>query len=244
VREGEVLRSLEVLEEVWSSVFDASAAYVLPAARAQVRESYARYMIGQSLNPRQHVEWGYSIPFDQPLSFVATDVHGLRLRCDIVCEIRWLDPANPPVHQELVVRLWAMDLNVMFRSHIDHEDVFETLDGVRGRVMMRYHFDLANTRQAGPRYHVQAGGNARAEEACWLHGAIEIPRLPYQPLDLVLACEVVVANLYDPWPASMSDPSLIGAIATSQAELLTEYYETIRGRLNARGSVLAGLWNS
>lgn len=62
--------------------------------------------------------------------------------------------------------------------------------------MLRCHFDLVNPKQDGPLYHLQIGGNPRAEEYCWYPKEFDLPRLIHQPLDTVLLCQLVIANYF------------------------------------------------
>jgi hypothetical protein len=135
---------------------------------------------------------------------------------------------------------------VIFRKNLDAEEVIQRLGQhtPEKRVMLRYHFDLASRNQPAPKWHVQAGGNARPEECCWLHEAIAVPRLAAAPMNLVLACEMVAANLHRKTARRvLEDPSWTGILLEAQAELLQPYYSKCIDVLTRDGmSLLRSMW--
>lgn len=235
-----VIQALTIVASRFRSVLDSNGPTILQNAQSRVKASLQKRGARPGIQPR----WGYEISPDEPLEFVETEVHGTRLRADIYCDVQWTVENDLPIKQDLVLRVWALDNRVTIRENLDHEAVSGQLSH-RGRVMLRYHFDLANVGQPGPRFHVQAGGNARTDELCWLHEAVAIPRIAHPPMDLILACEMVVANFFpDQAPELLEDPHWLGVLRRSQEVLVREYLNRCVQALQAKESVLMSLQNS
>jgi hypothetical protein len=91
--------------------------------------------------------------------------------------------------------------------------------------MLRFHFDKANPGQPGPGYHIQLGGNAHTREMSWFHPSIAVPRIPFPPMDLVLATQLVAVNFFPGEYMRLSrDQSWISVIRASQREYWRPYY--------------------
>lgn len=246
--EGEVIQSLEAVRSQFGRILESEAAQVLEQARIAVmatkREHDERMRQGRREYPVK--PWGYQIPHEMPLRFKDTIVDSSWLRVDVVCEALWLGEDEEPYSQQLVVRIWSLEDQVMFREDWDAPEIEARINPEYGRVMLRFHFDRANPDQQGPKYHVQVGGKAFPEECCWLHEAISVPRLAYPPMDLVLACEMIAANFFtEEYGRIRSDPLWRGVIRASQAYLLQPYYSICTGVLAGRGqnvSLLDELW--
>jgi hypothetical protein len=238
----ETIEALNVLSARLRPVLESDGVSVLMQARSEVQDSFDRYQTMARRNPPTDCEWGYTIYPEKPLRFRETTVHGFRLRADVSCRLRWLDPNGDPTKQELAVRIWCLNDEVMFRDQLDAPAVLERLDFVLGRVMVRYHYDKANEEQPGPDYHLQMGGNSRDEGLCWLHEGVAIPRVAHSPRDLVLACEELVANLYTPDHVSIQDPTFAHTIKVSQEALLASYYARVVDAISSGKSVLRSLW--
>ena len=72
---------------------------------------------------------------------------------------------------------------------------------VTGKPISRWHVDLANKNkdgayQEGPLFHLQFGGHWPTAQNREIDMPISIPRWAYPPMDLILMCEVVVANFF------------------------------------------------
>lgn len=223
---------------------DPASSSVLLAARAEAEESFARYEDSQRRR-QTPVVWGYAISPDRSLLFRPVAVHGTTVQPDLFCRIRWLDPNDLPVELSVVVRVWGLDRNVIYRPALDANEVQTALESTGKRVMLRYHFDLANPGQSGPRFHLQAGGNAFPDELCWLHEAVAVPRIAHHPMDAMLACEMIAANFYgEDGRRAVEDPTVVGAIRDSQRSLLQRYYQECVAAVNGGSSLLMSLWTS
>lgn len=120
----------------------------------------------------------------------------------------------------------------------------------RKRSCPRWHFDLGNAEQPGPRLHLQYGGHYH-EENRDLDETLKIPRWSKFPLDTILLMEVVAANFFEKtWKAQLrEDPSLTKYIKLSEglcydvfSKKLSSYLENIDGN-QARTTFLGGCWN-
>jgi hypothetical protein len=239
----QVAQSLEVIGAQYGRIQVASAPRVLAEAIAQVRATYEAY--ARKLKRRQAASWGFVIARESPLEFVRTTLRGLQMSADLACRLEWTDPGMLPVRQEILVRLWAYDEEVIYREGLDDIEILGSLEGTpTRRVMLRYHFDLANAGQEGPKYHLQAGGNPLPTEGCWLHEGVSVPRVAHPPLDLVLACEMIATNLY-PQDADRihAEPTVVGVIRASQLENLREYFHRCLATVDAGERLLDALWN-
>jgi len=248
--DGQVIQALEVLRLRFHRILESNAPQVLEQAKAQVRDTKREH--DERLRQRRRDypigPWGYRISPEMPLRFQDTMINDLWLRVDVVCEALWIGENNEPHSQLLVVRVWALNDDVMFREDWDAPGIKARVNPEYGRVMLRLHFERANPNQQGPLYHVQVGGNAWPNECCWLHKAISMPRLAYPPMDLVLACEMIAANFF---PAQYrqirTDNSWKGIVRASQESLLGPYYSTCADAAAGKCqnvSLLDELWNT
>jgi hypothetical protein len=142
----------------------------------------------------------------------------------------------------VVVRVWCLDMAVSHREKLDALELREVIEKAGRRVMLRYHFDLAEDTQSGPRFHLQVGGNSMPDETCWLPETISIPRIGHHPLDLALACELVALNFYSAEAGRIfRDATIRGVVRDSQAGLLRDYYSWCAQVLEDGNESLLGL---
>ncbi len=247
----DVARSVRVILKKFRRFLEPSSLDVLEEVEACALDSYATFrarMRGRR-EPPSGLEWGYSIHPDKPLAFKPTVVGQCKLQPDLYCTVKWTSVDSCPSRQNVGLRVWSLEPRVTYREHLDSEGVRKALAerpaGPNRRVMLRYHFDLAATNQQGPHYHLQAGGKPRKDELCWLHEGISVPRIPFPPLDLVLAVELVAANFLDEHDRDvLRDPHWFGMIRHNQDYFLTPYYSNCLTLLRNSGqSLLGGLWN-
>ena len=206
-------------------------------------ETYRQYEWGQHQNPRLDFPWGFSIPAQSPLAFRPRVLDGHQLRFDLYGHQRWRRTDDPAIDLLVVCRVWALDLDDMYRSDWDPDRIFDELDHARGRVLVRFHYDKAQAGQDGPEFHLQVGGITEADELCWLHPDISVPRLATHPIDFTLGTEMVISTLYGVDDAVFRDPSMLDAIRLSQSSLLATYFENAARALRDGTRVLRSLWN-
>ncbi|KMK63906.1 hypothetical protein [Puniceibacterium sp. IMCC21224] len=78
----------------------------------------------------------------------------------------------------------------------------------RTRECPRWHFDLGNDGQSGPRLHMQYGGHYHADRR--LDPSFKVPRWSAFPLDTILLLEVVAANFFEEqWKSALRDDRTI-----------------------------------
>ena len=226
---ADVERGLSALATRFRPLLDGTGSNVLMDARAEVTETWRRFE--QATQPRRaRIEdappWGYEIRPHRPLVFRPTIVDEMQIQADIFCKIAWREPEKLPVELNLVVRVWCLDLAVAHRPRYDAQDLRDEIQRAGRRVMVRYHFDLADPLQTGPRFHMQVGGNARADELCWLPETLSVPRMNHHPVDVMLACELVALNFCgEDGGRLLKDPTVVGAVRASEAGMLRSYYE-------------------
>lgn len=187
--------------------------------------------------------WGYRIYPEYPLCFKrSTAIRGLSCWLDLYCTVLWEQEEELPVQQDITVRLWSDELDYIYREDWDSPNV---LDGLtNARVMVRWHFDLANPGQPGPKYHLQFGGNARSDEWHWFPEMISLPRFAHPPMDLVLVCQLIAANFYhEEYNLLCKAPEWTGIVRKSQQHLLP-YYTSCLSVIEHEQSLLDALWNT
>lgn len=246
-----IIRTLEIIKARLKQLLEPEAENVINGAIISLKKSkaqYERYQKRKDLLKKPFNDFGYEI-IKPPLRFKVAHYKGYRLRPDIICNFRWQQEGALPTTQELVLRVWSADEHLIYREEYDSEVIAELMtsphNGLQERVMLRCHFDLANPNQSGPRYHLQFGGNPRAGEQCWYPKELDLPRLVHQPFDLVLLCELVVANFF---PHEYKDirrkPDWHWAVKTCERYLLESYHaECLAAIRNKKSTLLSTLWN-
>ena len=242
----QVSRSLNIIQSEFASILDRrSATRVLQDARDQAQNSYSLYQEYSRRTDQVHsiinTGWGFDITRQKPLRFEQMEISKYPFRIDLTCEIRWKD--EEPAKRNIAVRLWALSRQMFFREEWDAERI--KAESLNERVMIRFHFDLANPNQSAPLSHLQIGGVADGTEYCWLHPKIEKPRFPHMPMDLVLACELIGATFYEERGFREIRRSGLwrGEIRKSQNTLLRNYFEGCLDAIANDRSVLTDfLW--
>jgi hypothetical protein len=230
-----VRQALTTIQNRLSSVLDESAKRVLADASAQM------IVTTPPKKKKAKAAWTLTISRESPLRFRQATVHGLHVQADLSCVLSWDHGLKS---QDMLLRLWSQDEHVCFRELLDAVTVRDRLPTPPARVIARYHFDKANTGQDGPTFHLQYGGNAADDEMFWHPESFAWPRILHHPLDLVLACEMVAANLFaTEYIQIAKDPVWVGAIRTSQVYFVNDYFTKCNQVLAAGSSLMAGLWN-
>jgi hypothetical protein len=197
--------------------------------------------------------WDYQIHPERPLRFKPCPIGGLRIQPDIFCKISGTAGQNPTLkEQNVVIRIWSISESLSFRKDWDAPQLIGAIKSQsHRRVVSRYHFDYANPGQDGPRFHFQVGGKAESNEYCWLPEVIDIPRIAHPPLDLILACEMILANFYPSEFQRLSrQPDWISAVRKSEGAFQLGYYDLCRNTIGKAsdmtkaGTLLSNLWNT
>ena len=228
-------------------MLDSDASVVLELVIAQLKPQHAG---GRS----RDLCWDFEIPPRRPLRFRTSNEEGANLRPDVYC--RLIGPGEsgwPFQRQELVIRIWSLENRLNFRPDMDSQAVSRWLrqQDTPSRVIYRLHFDRANKNQRGTVFHLQLGGNPVQDETekCWLSGMPDLPRIPFHPLDLILACELIIANFFhDTFLELSKDPTWRGVVKRAESRTLKRYYEICHSYLtnesaNKQVTLLRSMWN-
>src|SRR5208283_1328892 len=157
----DVSKTLKVIGTVFRGILAPGADRVLADAQAQVQQYLAQSQKNQGKWRRSARIWGYQIFAERPLQFAGAQVKKHQIEVDLHCKFAWSsDPVRGPLEQLLVLRVWSPDTRLRFREEWDAQAIREAVEKRGRRVLARYHFDLANPEQPGPRYHLQIGGVA------------------------------------------------------------------------------------
>jgi hypothetical protein len=245
VNPQQVSQSLNIIRSEFAAILDrGSATRVLQNARIQAQNNYDLYQsyVGRTHYTHNITEagWGFNITRNDPLRFEQTTISKYSFRVDLTCEFFWV--GNEFAKRNIAVRLWALNRQVFFREEWDAERI--RAGALNERVMMRFHFDMAEPDQSAPLSHLQIGGIADANEYCWLHPKIEKPRFAHMPIDLVLACELIGATFYEQRYRKIRKSGLWkGEIRKSQQAHLQGYFQECLNAIASDRSVLTDcLW--
>lgn len=246
LRPKDVALDLEAVKNVLGKhgMLRSDAATVLDVAKMVLEHRHPKLRRGQN-----HVLWKLKIEPSNPLRFVEARVKRYSLEVDLFCDL--VQHAGVPSFLEgsLVVRVWSREPKLVYRSGLDADDIRRIIDRGESRVITRFHFERANIGQEGPRYHLQMGGTPEAAENCWYPKALTVPRFIHHPVNLVLACDFVVATFFpEKHPTITEEPTWLAAVHRAEDAYLQTYFKNIWHWLNQeenrRGkSLLKELWN-
>jgi len=162
--------SLQRLKMVFRGIWEDGAENVIDGAMAELEISKRKFdgRQGKTHHPNLVPKpWGYRICPEHPLRFKrSTVIRGLLCWLDLYCTVLWEQEEELPVKQDITLRLWSDKLDHTYREDWDSERVLDILTSPSGgaRVMARWHFDLANLGQSGPKYHLQFGDILRNDD--------------------------------------------------------------------------------
>jgi hypothetical protein len=223
-----VATNLRVLERQLRSILeDESRRNIMEAASNA--QSYRSRLSGHQLSRSQigQPPWRVYIDSENSMRFKPSELDS-RLAPDIFCDIQGpTDPNWPLSKQNLVIQIWSLDKSLSFRDEWDSGRVSTSLVESSARVMLRLHFDRSDPNLEAPVFHLQIGGRSRnpQRELCWFPETMDLPRLLYPPIDLVLASEVVVANFFPRTFRRLLDTGeWTSLVNSSEAFLLENFY--------------------
>lgn len=117
-----------------------------------------------------------------------------------------------------------------------------------GKLLDRWHVDLANDDQEGPIFHLQYGGHSSGNTMRNIEQKLSVPRWIYPPLDIVLACELVVANFFpETWLRLRKDPKWMALVREAESFCYTDYFNTFSKHYSdpsRKETMLQKLWAS
>lgn len=205
-----IWQSLHGIYRLFSGVLEPCSQSVLADAASQVQESYSRFT--QCRGKTHHVgagqlQWGFAITPENPLRFARADhIRGLCPEADLYGRMSWSSASDWPDDACFVLRMWSGSESYIFRKAWDAADVQDILTRPGRtvsatpprRVLLRLHFDLRTegAPDSEPVYHLHVGGQAQEDELCWYPSGIDNPRIPYFPIDIVMACNIVISDFH------------------------------------------------
>jgi hypothetical protein len=212
--------------------------------------SYVKTFSSSGRPKSKQQPWEVYIDSGKSLRFLPSELDK-RLAPDIFCDIQGpSDGQRPLSKQNLVVRIWSLNKDLSFRNKWDSDELDRLLtQGHSTRVMLRLHFDRADESQEALLFHLQIGGRPTEpeRELCWIPKEMDLPRLLYPPIDLVLASELVVANFF---PMAFRDltrtPEWVSLVNESESFLLRDFYgkcHDICDRGVGKGTILNSWWH-
>jgi hypothetical protein len=125
--------------------------------------------------------------------------------------------------------------------------VIEVWDVVNKELQSRWHIDLANRLeqniyQAGPLFHLQGGGHQPQSDRT-KDLKISLPRFPTPPIELILTCELIIANFYPvQWETLKKQRGWLELIQIAQRLCYAVYFQRVQNSLAAQQSLLNALW--
>lgn len=243
-----IKEGLSQFRKVFQKILEDDAGQIIDEAIVELESSRERYEKNKKRTDSPKVKvlpWGYKIRPERPLRFITSNaIKGLTVHIDLFCEILWKSENALPVQQVIQVRLWSKEMGYVHRSDWDAEGVFDRIVNEK-RVMLRFHLDFAEKDQQGPVYHLQFGGKALAEEVCWFPEIINLPRLHFPPMDLILVGQLIAANFYrNEYLKIRNTPEWIKIVRDSQKSFLSDYYSMCYSTLNHDDILLDALWNT
>jgi hypothetical protein len=245
---ADVERCLRTIGNSLKPILSGNASQILEEAIRTVQASHEISQSDRKQKRKKPRRWGYSISPARPLEFQDCSISEYKASVDLFGSFWWPPEAHsPPVEQNLTIRIWSRDSNLSFREKWDSEGVKQAIQKTNRRVISRFHFDLANSSQPGPKYHLQLGGVPHDNECCWIPKAVDLPRLAHPPVDIALACQIIAANFFpNKYEGIKTDPSWWATIRGAQHSFFGDYFQLCNRVIkdqNARMSLLDQLWN-
>jgi len=186
--------------------------------------------------------WKYAIDASTPINFVPAPDKKL----EEIELLVYLDIAVEPPKRNDLPPFKKLDTKI---------EIFD----LTGNLQARWHIDLANRKeegsyQAGPLFHLQSGGHKpqsnRKEEL-----KISRPRWAMPPMELILTCEMILANFYpEQWQTIRTEKRWLKLIHIAQQLCYSAYCQRMYNCLfddpqqlipkKQSDSVLTALWAS
>jgi len=188
--------------------------------------------------------WAYQIPRGDPILFqYATDEDGELIQPIIIAEEIGISIGE----HDFPFTAWDIALEIYYlgaeRADLAENPVDEENPFSKYVPCARWHSDLANEDQPGPRTHLQYGGHFRGLRQ--YDSKLKVPRWPFYPLDLVLMSEIVAANFFEErWRELQQNRNWCEAVNKCQKLCLIPYLNRIKGVLDvSTTTVLTSTWN-
>lgn len=199
-------------------------------------------------NNTYHKLWGFTIDRDQPLCFKMADIKGVCPFIEVTGIMKWNGCENLPVEYNMELLIWSREL--AYRGEWDALRIKKATDigddgdiNNKGRVILRIHFDRRVSDACEPEFHLHIGGDAPDNELCWFPKQLELPRIPYPPLDLVLIAELILANFFElDYQEISRKPEWRALVHSSQKAMLMEFINKCKSIIDKDKSLTDWLW--
>lgn len=222
----DAIKEIETIRDVMSSILADESQPVISAVLADLNEQKRKRAALSRKAPKP--PWQIKIQPTKPLMFGATDSeiavkHNLEV--DVCCSITEPDKSGTAQGEHIIaVRVWSRDDATYFRDEFDAEALRTPLKAQRKRVMLRFHFDLGNKDQEGPKYHLQIGGKGQATDYAWLPENWKLPRFAHYPVNLALVCEFVGRTFFPKaFERIAEEPTWKNAVMTAEKTYLLPF---------------------
>lgn len=201
--------------------------YISPSCESQIHNLSDN--IKAALNEGNF--WTFEIPEDKRLSFeIKKDNHEPAEFIEISCKIKGMKNSGI-IEQNITFTYFSKNNDLVYRPEWDSESVKNRYDPKKGRVMLKFHFDkkCENTRTPEPKYHFHVGGRSEKKECYWHPDKIELPRLPYPPLDIIIVCDIILMNYFPDYYEKLKaeNPDWFRLVKKSQKLFQKEYMNKV-----------------
>lgn len=163
--------------------------------------------------------WKYTIEASAPINFVPTPDKKL----EEIELLVYIDVAVEPPKRNELPPFKKLDTKI---------EIFD----LAGHLQSRWHIDLANRKedgsyQEGPLFHLQSGGHKpegkREDEL-----KISRPRWAIPPMELILTCEMIIANFYpEQWKTIRTEKRWLKLIHIAQLMCYSAYCQRMQNCL-------------
>lgn len=200
---------------------------ISPSCKSQIQSLSAN--IKSDLERKDEKTWIFEIPKNKRLSFDIYDNHKIVESIKISCRIKGND--TEIIEQNITFTYFSKNDDLIYRRDWDSESVKERYDSHKGRVMLKFHFDkkCVDTTISEPKYHFHVGGKSENEECYWHPDELELPRLPYPPLDIIILCDIILMNYFPDHYKKLKEenPDWFKLVKNSQKLFQKEYIKNV-----------------
>jgi len=161
---------------------------------------------GQKLNP----SWKYSITQTDPIRFCPVNTKKVK-HVRPILQVKL--GVNPIQNLSNGMKGYFSELNTTLELYSESDELLD-----------RWHVDLSNEDQEGPVFHLQHGGHSSGSSTRNTEEKLSVPRWVHPPMDIVLTCELVVANFFQKkWLELRENPTWTALVRDAESYCYTDY---------------------
>jgi hypothetical protein len=245
-----IISEVETIRALFAPILSDSYKRVVGAALSNLNKQ--KESLSKTGKKAEKPPWKLVIPPSDPLAFRSTEDEAAvkhDLEVDLACSLSEPDANGiPKGEHNIAVRVWSTKGSLCFREEVDAAELRKPIEAAGRRVMLKFHFDLANKDQEGPRHHLQIGGKAHIGDHHWLPDNWKLPRFVHVPVNLVLVCEFLGRTFYPAQFKKISqDATWIHAVQEAEKTYVFPYlkglpYVTVDLK-KRKDSLFASVWN-